>query len=149
MGLFDIVNFMPLTEKLLTSGQPTEEQFADVARDGVQLVINLALSSTTTSLKDEASTVHAQGMRYIYIPVAWENPTHANLERFSDVMDAHLWEKVLVHCVMNYRASAFVALWRIRRQDWSHEKAFAAMHQVWNPEAYPVWKAFIEAESRD
>ncbi len=149
MGLFDIVNFTPLADDLLTSGQPTETQFADVARDGVWLVINLALSTSTSALKDEAGTVRAFGMKYVHIPVDWEHPTRENLEKFMDTMDAHAGQKIFVHCAMNYRASAFVALWRIRRLGWMPEKAFSAMRRVWNPDEYPVWQAFIEQMGRE
>jgi uncharacterized protein (TIGR01244 family) len=144
VSLFEIVNFVPLAENLFTSGQPTGDQFADLARDGVQLVVNLALSTSTNALRDEAGAVRALGMDYVHIPVDWENPTRANLEQFWDTLEAHSGEKVLVHCVMNYRASAFVALWRTCRLGLLPEKAFAAMRQVWNPEEYPVWKVFIE-----
>jgi len=148
MSLFDIVNFTPLADTLLTSGQPTEAQLAAVARDGTRLVINLALSTSTSALFDEAGIVRRLGMEYLHIPVDWENPTRANLENFMDTMDAHSGEKVLVHCVMNYRASAFAALWRIHRLGWSPEKALTVMRQVWNADEYPVWKAFIQQNGR-
>ena len=148
MGLFDIINFTPLAENLLSGGQPTEAQFSDVAHDGVQLVINLALSTSTSALGYEGGLVRGLGMEYVHIPVDWENPTRANLEQFMATMDAHPDEKVFVHCVMNYRASAFVSLWRICRLGWSPEKAFEIMRKVWDPGEYPVLQAFIQQNGR-
>ncbi len=38
-----IYNFLRLDERLITSGQPSEEELAAVARAGFEVVINLAL----------------------------------------------------------------------------------------------------------
>jgi protein tyrosine phosphatase (PTP) superfamily phosphohydrolase (DUF442 family) len=146
MSIYDIINFTPLADDLLTGGQPTEAQLAEVARDGVNLVINLALSTSTSALKDESGTVTGLGMEYVHIPVEWEHPTAANLERFMNAMDAHAGQKIFVHCAMNYRATAFTALWRIRRHGWQPEKALEILRAVWNLEEYPVWQEFIERE---
>ncbi len=61
-----------------------------------------------------------------------------------DAMDAHRDKHILVHCAMNYRATAFLALWRILRQGWGVDEAFAAQHKIWDLDEYPVWKKFVE-----
>jgi len=53
-------------------------------------------------------------------------------------------KKILVHCQANFRATAFVVLYRILRQDWNAEDAIAGMHKIWEAEYYPIWKMFIE-----
>jgi hypothetical protein len=35
-------------------------------------------------------------------------------------------------------------MYRILRLDWEPEKAFAVMHTVWDEDAYPVWRMFLE-----
>ena len=140
----EIRNFLPLSEKLFTSGMPNAEQLGDAAQKGVQVVINLALHDVPTALPEEEKLVSSLGMTYINIPVVWNNPTRENLNEFLDAMDAYSQEKVLVHCEANYRATAFPALYRILRQGWKPDDALGAMHQIWNEEKYPVWKKFIE-----
>ena len=75
MSLGQIYNFRALSANLLTSGQPTASQMAEIARIGVQTVINLALPTSDNALPDEESLVRSLGMEYIHIPVEWEQPT--------------------------------------------------------------------------
>jgi protein tyrosine phosphatase (PTP) superfamily phosphohydrolase (DUF442 family) len=142
--LEDIYNFLSLSENLFTSGMPTAEQLSDAAQRGVQLVINLAPHEVSNALPGETELVTSLGMQYVNIPVIWNTPTKDGLDRFMDVMDENPGKKILVHCQANFRATAFVALYRILRQGWNAEKAMEGMHQIWDAEDYPIWKMFIE-----
>jgi protein tyrosine phosphatase (PTP) superfamily phosphohydrolase (DUF442 family) len=140
----DIYNYQFLNEKLSSSGMPTAEQMKEVADAGVRVVINLALTTSPGALPDEDIMVESLGMKYIHIPVEWNNPTKQNLDDFFTAMDEYKEEKVLVHCQANYRASSFVMLYRILRLDWKKEDAIPVMEKMWNPEDFPVWEKFIE-----
>ncbi len=142
--LEDIYNFLPLTETVLSSGMPTAGQMVDVSKSGVQVVINLAMPNSDRALPDEAQLVESLGMKYIGIPVDWENPTHGNLEDFMNAMDANKEKKMLVHCQANYRVTGFITLYRILRLGWERSRAFQDLRRIWNPEDYPVWQKFIE-----
>jgi protein tyrosine phosphatase (PTP) superfamily phosphohydrolase (DUF442 family) len=83
-------------------------------------------------------------MQYIHIPVIWTTPTKDGLDRFMAVMDENKDKKILVHCQANFRATAFVALYRILRQGWDQQDAIEDMHKIWDAEDYPIWKMFIE-----
>jgi protein tyrosine phosphatase (PTP) superfamily phosphohydrolase (DUF442 family) len=83
-------------------------------------------------------------MKYIHIPVDWNNPIRQNLDDFFHAMDEHKDEKVLVHCQANYRASSFVMLYRVLRLNWKKEDAIPVMEKMWNPEDFPVWQKFID-----
>jgi uncharacterized protein (TIGR01244 family) len=139
----DIYNFREVDATLSTSGQPTEAQLASVAHGGVQVIINLALQNSPSALKDEAAAVAASGMDYIHIPVEFSAPTEADLLAFFAAMDASRDRKVLVHCAANKRVTAFLGLYRVLRDGWSHDDAFALMHSVWEPDA--TWARFIAA----
>jgi len=143
--LADLYNSLPLTDALLTSGQPTKKQFPLIASAGIKTVINLALSTSTNAITDEETTVKALDMDYIHIPVIWENPTKANLEKFCVTMDAQAGKKVLVHCAANMRVSAFIALYRILRLGWDREKAFQDTYRIWDPFKDAIWGKFIES----
>ena len=139
-----IYNFLALSETLFTGGMPRAEQLTDAAQQGVEVVINLAPHEVPDALPGEAELVDSQGMQYIHIPVNWNTPTKEGLDRFMDAMDENKDRKVLVHCQANFRATAFVSLYRILRQGWQTEDALEIMHQIWNEDEYPVWKMFLE-----
>jgi uncharacterized protein (TIGR01244 family) len=141
--LESIYNFREVDDTLLTSGQPTEAQLSSVARGGVQVVINLAPHNAPSALKDESGAVSALGMDYVHIPVNFSAPAEADLLAFFTAMDASRDRKVLVHCAANKRVTAFLGLYRVVKQGWSHEQAFALMHSVWQPDA--TWSRFIAA----
>ncbi len=140
----DIYNFLSLDERLTSSGMPTAEQMNSVAEAGVQVVINLAPHDVPNALPDEAKLVGSLGMQYINIPVDWSTPTKDGLNIFMDAMDASQDKKIHVHCQANFRASAFVSMYRILRLGWEPEQAFEVMHSIWDEDAYPIWKMFIE-----
>ena len=141
--LEDIYNFLPFSEDLFTGGMPDAEQLADAARRGVELVINLAPHEVSNALPNERGIVTSLGMQYINIPVIWNTPNRDGLDRFMDAMDANKEKMILVHCQANFRATAFVAMYRILRGGWSEEQAMAGMHKIWDTEDYPIWKMFI------
>jgi len=145
----DIYNYQFLDEKLSSSGMPTAEQMKEVAEAGVRVVINLALVTSQGALPEEDKVVESLGMKYIHIPVEWNNPTEQNLEDFFTAMDEHKDEKVLVHCQANYRASSFVMLYRVLRLGWKKEDAIPVMEKMWNPEDFPVWQTFIDENLPD
>ena len=141
--LKDIKNFLPLSDKLLSSGMPTDGQVDELAKDGVNLVINLAPFDPQQDLHDEGDRVHAAGMDYLNIPVEWHAPTRANLDAFMQAMESNRDRKVLVHCRANYRATGFIALYRVLKLGWKPEEAFQDLRRIWNPEDYPVWSKFL------
>jgi protein tyrosine phosphatase (PTP) superfamily phosphohydrolase (DUF442 family) len=142
----DIYHYQFLDENLSSSGMPTVDQMQEVARAGVQLVINLAPHDSLNAIQDEAVLVNSLGMEYINIPVTWRAPEVQALSRFMDEMDAHTGKKILVHCEANYRASAFVMLYRVLRLDWNKADAILVMEKMWNPEDFPVWESFINGQ---
>ena len=140
----EIYNYLSLGENLSSSGMPTAKQMKQIAEAGIKVVINLALTTSPGALPDEEKLVPSLGMKYIHIPVEWTQPTRQNLEDFFVAMDEHKEEKIHVHCQANYRVTAFITLYRILRQGWDKDAAFAVMNKMWNPEDFPVWQKFID-----
>jgi len=139
-----IYNFLALSENLFTGGMPKADELTDAAQSGVEMVVNLAPHEVSNALPGETELVTSLGMQYINIPVIWNTPTKDGLDRFMDLMDENKDKKILVHCQANFRATAFVALYRILRQGWNADDAMAGMHKIWDAEDYPIWKMFIE-----
>jgi uncharacterized protein (TIGR01244 family) len=137
-----IYNWRRLDDRITTSGQPTEEQLADIQALGVKHIVNLGLHTHEKALPDEAASVSRLGMEYIHIPVDFENPTEQDFEQFCAVMGQLKDVSVHVHCIANARVSAF--FYRYRRDvlgmDETHTRA--EMEAVWQPKG--VWVEFVE-----
>jgi protein tyrosine phosphatase (PTP) superfamily phosphohydrolase (DUF442 family) len=123
---------------------PNAEQVQAIAQAGVNTVINLATGNSQGALQNEQEQVESQGMTYIHIPVEWDRPARQNLDDFTNAMDAHRDDHVLVHCQANFRATGFVALYRILRLGWGKDVAFSDLQKIWNPEKFPIWQKFID-----
>src|SRR6266478_5763168 len=108
-----IYNWRRLDDRITTSGQPTEPQLADIHALGVKHIVNLGLHTHEKALSDEAASVSRLGMTYIHIPVDFQNPTDQDFEQFCSVMERLKEVSVHVHCIANYRVSAF--FYRYRR----------------------------------
>ena len=145
MALDDIKNFILVSDRLGTAGQPSEEQLRDVAAAGFDVVVNLGLLDPRYCLADEAGSVQTLGLHYHHIPVDFTAPQSDDLQRFFEVMDAARDKKVFVHCAANYRVSSFVALYNEARLGWSAPQGDAHMRRIWEPNE--TWTRFI-AEAR-
>ncbi len=144
MTVEEIYNYMHLGESLSSSGMPTAEQMGSVAETGTQVVINLAPHDVPNAIPDEGKLVDALGMEYLNFPVTWRAPEQAALNGFMDAMDARKEKKIHVHCEANYRASAFIMMYRVLRLSWKKEDAVPVMERMWNPEDFPIWQKFID-----
>jgi uncharacterized protein (TIGR01244 family) len=137
-----IYHWRRLDDRITTSGQPTEPQLADIRALGVRHIVNLGLHTHEKALQDEAASVDRLGMTYIHIPVDFQNPTDQDFEQFSAVMDQLKDVPVHVHCITNYRVSAFFYRYRRDVLGWDDAKARAGMEAIWHPEG--VWVAFVD-----
>ncbi len=145
----NIHHYQWLTENLSSSGMPTPEQVKEIAEAGVQVIINLAPHEVPHAIPKEGALANSLGMEYLNIPVPWRAPESEALLRFMDAMDARTAKKIHVHCEANYRASAFIMLYRVLRLDWNQEDAIPIMEKMWNPEDFPVWQKFIDDRLAD
>src|SRR5215471_7800482 len=143
-SLSEIYSFRAITDRLGTSGQPTEGQFQAIQQAGFQAVINLALPTSDNALANEGSVVTGLGMSYVHIPVDFKAPTSQDFQAFSRVMDAFEGRRVFVHCAANMRVSAFMFLYRVLHQQVPPSVAEQELHAVWEPDE--VWGRFIQKQ---
>jgi protein tyrosine phosphatase (PTP) superfamily phosphohydrolase (DUF442 family) len=136
-----IYNWHRLDDRITTSGQPTEPQLADIHALGVRHIINLGLHSHEKALPDEAASVSRLGMTYIHIPVVFEKPTDRDFDQFCSAMEQLKEVPVHVHCIANYRVSAFFYRYRRDVLGTDEAQARADMEQVWRPNG--VWATFV------
>ena len=136
-----IYNWRRLDDRITTSGQPTEAQLAEIPALGVCHIVNLGLHTHEKALPDEAASASRLGMTYIHIPVNFQNPTDHDFAQFCSVMEQLKEVPVHVHCIANYRVSAFFYRYRRDVLGMDEAQARADLDQVWKPEG--VWAAFI------
>src|SRR5579871_6595197 len=102
----DIVGWQRLDARTTTSGRLSPDDPARLAAIGVRRVINLALAGSPGALTGEAALLQAAGIDYTHIPVPFDAPDEAHFTAFREAIEA-TGTMVHVHCVMNWRVSAF------------------------------------------
>lgn len=140
----EIINYMKVTNDIASSGQPVDFEFAAIARAGYDVVINLALPSSENAIPTEGYMVASNGMSYINIPVPFDAPTNFHLQSFIKIMDAFSDKKIWVHCVKNYRASAFLYHYLRISQGLLSIEAQKAILPTWEPNE--VWQQFMKLD---
>jgi protein tyrosine phosphatase (PTP) superfamily phosphohydrolase (DUF442 family) len=141
----DLHNFHAIDASLSTAGQVTDEMIPALVDEGYELVINLAVADEKRNAT-EAFKVTQSGIAYAQIPVLWKAPKLSDLDLFFAMMDSRGGRKTLVHCFANYRASAFIYLYRTLRLGVAETGARQDLDALWTEEVReknPVWVQFM------
>jgi len=147
--LSEIRNFIQLTDRVGTSGQPTKEQFSDLSQQGYSTVINLAMPDSDHAIPEEGNIVTGLGMSYFHIPVPFDKPTADHLKLFIELMKSLEGKKVWVHCVVNMRVSAFMYQYLRHEKGYSENDAQSPILKNWLPEMDDVWSSLIKLNKED
>ncbi len=102
----DIRNWQRRPDGITTSCKLEAGDPARLAAIGVRHVVNLALDTHPEALADEAALMAAAGIVYTHIPVPFDAPTRDHVAALADALAAHPGA-VHVHCIMNWRVTAF------------------------------------------
>ena len=144
-----ITNWQRLSARTTTSGKLLEADIAGLAELGVRHVINLAPDEHDEALEAEAELLDRLGIRYTYIPVPFDAPEDAHFEAFIAAYEKDT-APVHVHCIANYRVSAFLYRYHRDIAGMPEETARDLMEQQWAPHksdhpTMQVWARFISA----
>ncbi len=145
----DIRAWQRLDDRTTTSGKLEDRDVARLAAIGVKHVINLALDSHPEALANEGTKLAAAGIGYTHIPVPFDAPGEEHFEAFRQTLNQIGNQPVHVHCIMNYRVSAFY--YRLYRDHLGLDEAQARtlMEVQWAPDKSDrpetkVWAEFIK-----
>lgn len=146
----DIRNWQRRPDGVTTSGKLAEGDPERLAEIGVRHVINLSLADHPEALPDEGQRFADLGIGYTHIPVPFDAPTLNHFTAFKSALD-EAEGPVHVHCIMNWRVSAFLYLKDIA-EGVPRSQARARMTAVWDPATseYPhakTWHALLESST--
>ena len=128
-----IRNFQRLGPCWTTSGRLRAEDLDGLAVIGVAHVINFALDDHPEALADEAGQLAARGIGYSHIPVPFDAPGEAHYAAFVAALEGAGDAPVHVHCIMNYRVSAFFYRYHREVLGMAEPEARVLMTRHWNP----------------
>ena len=142
----DIRNWQRRPDGITTSGKLEPHDPARLAAIGVRHVVNLALDSHPEALRDEGLLLAAAGVADTHIPVPFDAPTREHVAALAEALAAHPGP-THVHCIANYRVTAFFYLLDCAAGV-PEPEARARMAKVWNPledeRAPEVWRALVQ-----
>lgn len=135
---------------LYASGQPSPDDLARLAKEGVRTVINLR-APTEPAGYDEAREAERLGLRYIAIPVAGaQDVTPETTARFSrELEQARRDGGVLVHCASANRVGALVALDHALHRGMPSPEALALGRKAGLTSLEPHVAGLLERHARD
>lgn len=140
-SLDEIVNYLEYSSSFASAGQPTETQLEQIRDAGFERIVYIAFSTDGNAIANEDRLVRDLGMDYVQIPVVWDAPTVADFESFAAVMQRDPNQKTLLHCQVNFRASAFAFLYRVIHEGVPVVQAKTEMNTVWEPN--DTWRELI------
>ncbi len=143
----DIACWQRLDGRTTPSGLLRAEDVARLAALGVRHVVNLALDDHPHALPGEAGLMDEAGIAYTHIPVPFDAPEEAHFAAFRAAYEA-TDGPIHVHCIANWRVSAFFYRYNRDVRGLPEQEARAAMARQWEPETSdnpcaPQWEAFI------
>ena len=137
-------NVVPISENLVTAGQPTADSLAGLSKLGFKAVIYLAPPTVRDAVANEPEIIGNQGLAYVNIPIQWAKPTEADFQSFVETMKRFQGQKVLVHCQAGMRASAMTFLYRVIVAKENPSQAYEAVLKVWTPKGQ--WKELMNSQ---
>lgn len=104
-------NSSSYASRVYFAGQPEAADFAEYARQGVTVVINLRMPAELEKLDfKEAELAKAAGMEYVSVPFGPKPPTDEDLAQIFPYLKGD--RKVLLHCATSNRAGLVWSLFR-------------------------------------
>lgn len=122
LRLEGVPKFAEVTDKLYRGGQPSRRGFENLARFGINIIVDNGSSEKNRKLAEKL------GMRYISIPWICLFPKDEIFARFLKVVEENPDKKIFVHCRFgDARTGMMIAAYRIKVQGWTADQALHEM----------------------
>ncbi len=138
-----IKNFGVVDGRIYRGGQPSKEEYSELARLGVRAVIDLREDCR----KESKGLAEAAGLQYILVPIKdGGTPTMEQAAAFLKAVDS-VEGPVYVHCAGGrHRTGSMVAVWRMTRDNWTLDQAYKEMldYDFYTRNGHAGFKHFVE-----
>jgi len=139
-----IDNFGQVSAMYFRGAQPQGQDYADLAKLGVKMLINLTSDDADAT---EEAMVKQAGMSYLQIPMTTRvAPTPAEIATFLKAVTDPQNQPVYVHCVGGrHRTGVMTAIYRMTVDKWTPDQSFNEMKQFKYGATFlhPEFKAFV------
>jgi uncharacterized protein (TIGR01244 family) len=132
-----------IDERLTLAGQPQPEDWAPLAAEGFEVVINMRSDSERAVAQHRAA--QAAGLRYIHLPLPAYELEAEHLATFHALMHAQAG-RVFLHCRSATRVALMWLLERTVYDGWSQERAEVALRAAGYDEDAMEMFAFCTAD---
>lgn len=123
-------NLIRVSDRLYRGGQPSRQGLRRLKEMGIKTVVNLRSSG---GMKDrEEEECHKLGLHYEHLRMpAFGHVPEAVVKRFFELVENPDTSPVFIHCLTGTdRVNVLCALYRIRHQHWSAQKAYEEMKRT-------------------
>lgn len=133
-----LTHFYQVDPSLYRGAQPTPEGFRRLADMGIKTIVSLRAQGKTHRA-EERQLVESLGMRWVSLPMrSYWRPTDPQVRAFLELVSDPHRQPVFVHCQKGEdRTGSLVAAYRIARQGWIPQRAYAEALALglaaWNP----------------
>lgn len=137
---------MKINDEVSVGAQPTEEQLAEFARNGVKTVVNFRTEGEEDqplSPQAEGEKVRALGMEYLHVPVSTEAMGPEVVDGFRAKFP-DLPKPLYAHCKSGKRAGAMVMMHIASEQGMSGAETLEKAEQMGFKCDQPQLKEFVE-----
>ena len=122
LRLKGVPKFAEVTPTLYRGGQPSTEGFANLARFGINIIVDNGVSEKNKKLAEKL------GMRYVSIAWICLFPKDVVFARFLKLVEENPDKKIFVHCRFgDARTGMMIAAYRMKVQGWTADKALHEM----------------------
>ena len=135
--------YLEYSPHLSSSGQPTAAELELLRDAGFERIVYIAFSDHDNALPNEDRLAKSLGMEYLHVPVDWEAPAASDFYLVAGALEEAPAKRTLLHCQVNYRASAFAFLYRVIYQGVPVADARRDMERIWQPNR--TWQRYMDS----
>jgi tyrosine-protein phosphatase SIW14 len=119
-----ITRFHQVNDRVYRGGQPSDKDWAGLAKLGIKTVIDLRPSNEHSTAAEQRA-VEAAGMHYVNVPMhGVEAPSDENVAKVLSLFNSDSAGPVFVHCRRGAdRTGTVIACYRISHDHWQNPKA--------------------------
>lgn len=128
------MKYYQYSDTLASGAQPTEEEIAELKKDGFEVVFNISTPSAKNALPNEATRVEKKGMFYIHFPVDCTNLQPIHYDTFKGIMEGIKDKKVFVHCGGNIKSSNLIHMYDVLVNNKDEAESLNTLLEIQQPE---------------